>query len=229
MTSLHRILAIETSSRCGSIALLESDQIVAERQLPAARRTTQCLVPSIGDLANSAGWTIHEIQMVAVSQGPGSFTGIRVGLTTAITFAYAIKAKIVAVNTLDCIAAQAPKDVSRLAVVIDAQRGELCAATYQRQTDGVLERMRSWEIVTRRDWLEHLPAEAAVIGPGLAKLRDDLVDRVDVIAQPYWDPRAATVGQLGWSKYQHGQCDDLWTLKPIYFRQSAAEERIAAR
>lgn len=227
MSTTQRVLAIETSSSRGSIALLESDQIVAERALPTALRTAQSLIPSIGELTRSLGWRIGEIPLIAVSQGPGSFTGLRVGVATANSLAYATKAKIVGVNTLDCIAGQAATDRIRLEVAIDAQRGDLCAARYQRQPEGELTCDASWEIVGRREWIGRLSTGDAVTGPALAKLRDELTGRCTVVAEQFWSPTAGMVGRLAWAAYNRGHCDDPWMLRPIYFRQSAAEEKLA--
>jgi len=223
-----RILAIETSSRHGSIALLESRRIAAHRDLPISSGTAQGLATAIDSALRSLDWAPGAVQVVAVTNGPGSFTGLRVGVTTAKTFAYATGADVVAVNTLDCIAVQAPKQASRVHVVIDAQRGDLFAAIYLRQENGELRLAKPGRIVGQRDWLNELKPDDAVIGPGLGKIKDPLPDRLETAAEHLWKPTAATLGRLAFARHQGGQRDDLWTLSPVYYRQSAAEEKLVS-
>jgi tRNA threonylcarbamoyladenosine biosynthesis protein TsaB len=227
MASDVRILALETSSRRGSIALLQSTQVVAQHELTDSTRSAQSLIPAINEALQSLGWNPKEIEMVAVTSGPGSFTGLRVGVTAAKTFAYATGADVVAVDTLDCIAARVTGCASRLHVVIDAQRGDFFAAAYEFQRDGQPQVVESGKIVAQSVWLSTLKPGDAVTGSGLPKLKDPLPAGVETISEQLWQPLAADVGRLALAKYQLGHRDDLWTLCPIYYRKSAAEEKLA--
>lgn len=229
MPSDLRILALETSSRRGSIALLESVQVAAQVDLPPSTGTAQGLTAAIDSALRSLDWTPGEIQLVAVTNGPGSFTGLRVGVTTAKTFAYATGAKVVAVNTLDCIATQTRRQSRKVHVVIDAQRGDLFAAAYQHQQDGELQLVDPGKIVACREWLNVLEPGVTVIGPGLEKIKDSLPNGVEVAAEHLWQPAAVNVGRLAYARHQDGRYDDFWTLSPVYHRKSAAEEKLAQR
>ena len=116
------------------------------------------------------GWRPQDVQLVAVTQGPGSFTGLRVGVTAAKTMAYAVGAEVFAVNTLKVIAEQSPAGVQRVCAVLDAQRQQLFAADFQRQADRLVEASGT-RIEDIADWLAGLSADTAVSGPGLARLR----------------------------------------------------------
>ncbi len=138
-----RILALETSNRQTSLALLEAGSLVSERWLSAEPRVAQSLIPAIQDELKNAGWSSEDLQLIAVSQGPGSFTGLRVGITAAKTLAYAWQVPVLGVNTLEVIAHQAYYSQSSedegpflkadrpLAVVMNAYRGQFFAAEFR--------------------------------------------------------------------------------------------------
>lgn len=225
-----RILALETSGQSGSVALLRGHEVVGQIQLDASRRNAQTLAPAMQDLLQSHGWRPADVQAVAVAIGPGSFTGLRVGVTTAKTFAYAVGAQVVGVNTLDAIAYPAadvvPKTVERLIVGMDALRGELFAASYRRAEEGRWTTLEPASVVPVAEWLRQLSADIAVTGPALAKLADQLPANVFVVSREHWYPQAVSVGSLAATRLESGEFDDLWKLAPLYLRRSAAEEKL---
>jgi tRNA threonylcarbamoyladenosine biosynthesis protein TsaB len=221
-----RILAVETATQPGSVALHEGDQLLAEMRLPGERRTTQTLFPAIQSLLNNAGWQTGDVQLVAVSQGPGSFTGLRIGVTLAKTWAYARRCDVLGLPTLDLLAAQAETDRAVLWALLDAQRGQWFAARYRRQADG-WQPNGNVELVDRGDWLSRLEEGAAVTGEGLGVLEDvasALPPNCHVLPRAAWTPWAATLARLAWQRYSAGARSDLWGLRPYYCRKSAAEE-----
>ncbi len=110
-----RILALETSGTSGSVAALEGDRLLAEVSLAPSLRSARSLAPGIAKLLAEVGWKPRDVGIVAVTTGPGSFTGLRVGLTTAKSFAYAVGAQVLGINTLEVLAEQAPADAQRRA------------------------------------------------------------------------------------------------------------------
>ncbi len=103
-----RILALETTDKIGSVAAIHDDNMLVELNLEPARRSAQSLLPAMHDLLQRVGWRPEDVQLVAVSIGPGSFTGLRVGVTAAKVFAYCVRAEVMAVSTLEAIAAGVP-------------------------------------------------------------------------------------------------------------------------
>src|SRR5262249_41581863 len=122
-----RILALETTGQSGSIALLQDETIVREATLPQTERSAKSLAPAIQRILSESRWKAREIELITVATGPGSFTGLRIGVTTAKTLAYAIGAQVIGVNTLQAIAAQAPSETYRLWAIVDAQRQQVFA------------------------------------------------------------------------------------------------------
>jgi tRNA threonylcarbamoyladenosine biosynthesis protein TsaB len=224
-----RILAIETSGRHGSIALLQGDdsaaRVVGDLNLTGEGRTAQSLHPGIEQLLGVAGWSAASIGLVAVTIGPGSFTGLRIGVTAAKTIAYAVGGEVVGVDTLEVLASQVPASPAPLWAIIDAQRNELFAARSVERFDGLPLVDREPAIVAVDDWLAALHEHERVTGPALAKLASLLPPTVRAVPEEYWQPSAAAVGKLAWQKHLAGSRDDFWRLAPKYYRASAAEEK----
>jgi tRNA threonylcarbamoyladenosine biosynthesis protein TsaB len=225
----RRVLGIETSTRQATLALAVEGQVVAETQLPEAQRTAQSLAPALDAILREATWSPESIDLVSVTRGPGSFTGLRIAVTTAKTFAYAVNAQLLSLNTLDVIVEQLPSDVTQAAVVMDAQRQQLFAAKYRRQPDQTWQATTPCRIVVGDEWFSELPVGWTVTGPALRRWSPKVPSEVCMADESLWQPRAVTVAQLGWSAFQKGQREDLWRLVPKYYRPSYAEESASSR
>lgn len=205
------------------MAAAVGEKLVASIDLAPTLRTARTLAPALAALLEQIGWQPGDVQLVAVTIGPGSFTGLRIAVTTAKMFAYAVGAEVLGVSTLEVIAAQIPgSEGTLIETVLDAQRGELFAARFRREADGV-ECLREVEIVPRADWLAGLEPDTVVAGPVLARL-GDLPASVTAADCTCWEPRAAIVAQLALAHYLAGQREDPYALVPRYYRRSYAEE-----
>ena len=224
-----RCLALETSAFTGSVAILESGKIVTELTLPAHERTAQSLVPGITRSLNLVGWKASHLDLICVTQGPGSFTGLRLGVTTAKVLAYVTEADLIGVNTLRIIAAQAPMGHLPVTSVIDAQRNQLFTATFTQNRSGPMRCSSDVAIVDDWQWNRQLDSGVLLTGPGLRNLSQELPSHIQVCDSKCWDPRAATVGMLACQDHASGKREDLWQFVPNYFRMSAAEEKAAKK
>jgi len=224
-----RLIAIETSGRQGSAALLEAHaeeaRLIRQIVLSGQERTAKTLVPALRQLMTEAGWEPRSVGLVAVAVGPGSFTGLRIGVTTAKALAYATGAEVVGVRTLAALAAQAPPSAAPLWAILDAQRQELFSARFENRDRGPLAIDCQTSIVAQDEWLSQLRPGEWVIGPVLRRLATRLPAEVVPVAEEFWQPTAAAVGRVGWAAYQAGRRDDVWKLVPLYGRPSYAEEK----
>ena len=230
-------LAIETVATAGSVALARDNELVSETALPPESRSACTLAAAVQDLWGTAGKPA--ISLVAVAQGPGSFTGLRVGITTAKVLAYAWQAKLLGINTLDAIAAQCEALNSAgenvLEVILDAQRQELFVARYQTLPGGTESAVNPWQrlapdaIVSAQDWLANLAPHSQVAGPTLAKLSSRLPETILVTPESAWQPAARTIAILASIAHHSGAADELWTLVPHYGRPSYAEEKVGSQ
>jgi len=233
-----RILALETSGRHGSIALLESDGGAAialvARDLPTGERSARSLLPCVQQALHDQHWQPADIELVAVTTGPGSFTGLRIGVVAAKTLAYALGAPLVGVHTLAAMAENAfllsdDPPLRRLWTILDAQRQELFAARFDEGRPTVDQAEPTTAVLRTDDWLGRLGAGDAVAGPPLAKLADRLPAGVTQLPKQFWQPNAAAAGRLGFELFQRGMSVPPLELVPHYYRKSAAEEKHGAR
>jgi len=219
-------LGIETSSREGSIALRRDGQLAAERMLTLDRRHAQSLVPELQQMLADNGARALDVDVIAVSVGPGSFTGLRVGVVCAKTLGYASRRAVAAIGTLEAVAANSPSEVQRVQVVSDAQRRELFVGEYVREPQsGRWSLAHSIAIIPGDDWLASLAPDAVVTGPGLEPWAAEAAVRCRVLAPELWIPRAAVVAELGEQSHRAGDLVNAISLQPFYLRKSAAEEK----
>ena len=139
MGNALKILALETTDAQGSVALCVGGEILTSRRLDAERRSAQTLAPTINETLAEFGWNPRDVDAVAVAIGPGSFTGLRVGVATAKMFAWAVGAKIIGVDALEAIASEIerlPNDeaAATVSIGIDAQRGDAAVRRFWVET-----------------------------------------------------------------------------------------------
>ncbi len=219
-----RLLLIETSGRSGSVAVALGSELRGVRRLDEARRHARDLAPAAAELLRAQGWRPRDVQAVVVSRGPGSYTGLRVGIMTAKTFAYATGCALLAVDTFAVIASQAPEDVTRLDVLADAQQDKVYAQPFARTPEGW---RPSAPLAIRRfaEWLSGREASAGVTGPGLHRWGEHLPAGTPVVEAARREPTPEALLRLGLARCQAGERDDVWLLEPLYVRPSSAEEQ----
>ncbi len=214
-----RLLAVETSTLAGGVALLEGDRVRGEYVLDVTATHSERLLPAIDRLMADAGWAPADLQGLAVAIGPGSFTGLRIGLSAVKGLALALGIPVAAVPTLDAMAAGLPFAALPVCPVLDARKGEVYACRYRWEGDGM---RREWEYLA-------LPPEAlaarldgptVLIGDGAAAVRSPHARP----APPHRRlPSPAAVGVLGLARLRAGQHVDPAALVPLYLRPSEAE------
>ncbi len=220
------ILGIETSGPRGGIAVCRDEECLAEVVLEEApRRHAQTLVLQIGDTFGQLGLKIAELDAVAVSVGPGSFTGLRVGVVCAKTLAYANGYQLAAVDTLEAIAANSPAEVDSVHVIADAQRGDLFVADYQRKSNVEWDRDLPPRIVRADEWFHSLTDRDVVSGPGLRPYSPAGPTVWRSLPESAWLPSARVVAEIGARHIQQEFTANVATLEPLYVRRSAAEEK----
>ncbi|MFP4057168.1 MAG: tRNA (adenosine(37)-N6)-threonylcarbamoyltransferase complex dimerization subunit type 1 TsaB [Candidatus Brocadiia bacterium] len=216
------VLGIETSGQLGSVALRRAGRALNERVVPQRLGHGALLFVELKALFEEAGLRPADIDLVAVSQGPGSFTGLRIGLTAARATACALGRPLVGVPSLDVLARNAPPDIPRVATVLDAKRGDVYACIYGRRGSRLVRRT-AYQVVPAES-LE-LPAPCIVLGDAVERYRPLLARQGATLApEETWRPRAAVVAQLGEALWRQGQRQELHAIEPLYLRRPEAEE-----
>ncbi len=226
------VLAIETATAvCGS-ALVRNGEVVAERHIEAQQIHSQKIMGLIDEVLQSSRSNVQNIDGIAVSIGPGSFTALRIGLSTAKGLAYALDKPIIAVSTLEALAMNATvlRDVPDnrfILPLIDARRNEVFAAVYQKNGD-VIEETFSPRAIVIDDLYAHLKDGNSVIvtGEGAEKFHRWVVTNRENDAQRFTPlPKeqrvcsAATIGIIGERQMENGKSDDLAALEPLYGKE----------
>ncbi|MBI5779729.1 MAG: tRNA (adenosine(37)-N6)-threonylcarbamoyltransferase complex dimerization subunit type 1 TsaB [Planctomycetes bacterium] len=229
-----KVIGIETSSIQGGVSILEeTDNSITLQRSTAFRRGLvhgKLLVPALDKLLKRAHWRKDKIDLVAVDIGPGSYTGLRVGLAIAKTMAYALKTKIVGVVSLDVLVRNvSANDVHQyICPVIDARWNQVYTAIYEKSADGY-KRRTDYLAITPEDLLKVINryrGEILLFGDGLRAYSDifkRLANRAEFAPEHLWLPSAANVATLGYESYQSGKRDDPIKLLPLYLRLTEAE------
>jgi tRNA threonylcarbamoyladenosine biosynthesis protein TsaB len=225
------VLTLDTSTERGAIGLALRSGAVFTGTTEGGRRHGRDLIPAVDAILRAAGIGLRDVQLLAVGVGPGSYTGLRVGLTAAKTLAYATGAALIGLDSLHAIACNAPAEARRVAVVADAQRGQIYVAEYVQQSPGRLVSAGDVRIEPLAEWLARLEPTTAVLGPALdaPRIRTALPPGLDLHDSALNYPTGIGLIELARDAWTSGRRDDPWLLEPRYLRQSSAEEQWNAR
>jgi tRNA threonylcarbamoyladenosine biosynthesis protein TsaB len=221
-----RLLLVETSGRLGRVGLASGMDVLAERTLDESRRHARDLAPTIASLLDEHGWRPRDLSAVVVSLGPGSYTGLRVGIMSAKAFAYATGCAVVGVPTFEVIARQADAVVGAIDVIADAQQQKLYVQRFARPADGsVLSAAGELAVVPGREWANNRNPGVPVTGPGLRVAEAWLPEGTPTVPADRREPAVAHLSTAGLQRLARGYRDDPFRLEPIYLRPSSAEEQ----
>ncbi|MFC1762244.1 tRNA (adenosine(37)-N6)-threonylcarbamoyltransferase complex dimerization subunit type 1 TsaB [Planctomycetota bacterium] len=230
MTDAPLILAIETSSRLGSIALGHGPRPQVERIFSGPLRHSSEILPTLETLLAEMGQAPPAIKQVYLSIGPGSFTGLRIAVSMAKAMHLANSCQIVPISSLDTIAANVNTAIIstcyRIIPLLDAKRGQFFAACYHHypQQDLRVEKVTEDTLLTA-DEIQTLCQQEDVphylLGDGLLYHQETFTHpSVHVMDPDVWSPRAGKVYELGYKKAQAGLFADPPQLKPAYLREA---------
>jgi tRNA threonylcarbamoyladenosine biosynthesis protein TsaB len=223
------ILAVDTTTPSGSVALLEDDMLLGEVNIESAATHSARLLRSVDFLLATHGRDVKDIGAFAVAAGPGSFTGIRIGVGAVKSLAYASGKPVAPVSTLLAIASKLADDGPRLVCpLLDAKKEEIYAGLFEVCEAGLAELIPQGAY-TPDAFFVRLPARRVIAfaGSGLTAYRAKLLSYVRDKAR---FPRrssflAAEVGRIGYGMIREGKGVDAASLEPFYFRRSQAEEK----
>ena len=224
------ILSIDTSSQVSSVAVLSAEGVAAEISMQGALTHSETLMPHIETALRMARVEKSELEGIAVSIGPGSFTGLRIGLASAKMMAYALHIPLIAVPTLEALVHHYICEGVRLVPMMDAQKGNVYAQEFSWRADGdalILQEERSLAIMPLTEviaGLENAEQPVILLGDAMQK-KTTLALPANVRLAPIHArmPRAACVGLAALTRLARGEMDDPVTVVPLYLRRSEAE------
>lgn len=225
-----KVLAIETASKLGGLAVLDQHEgLIAESKLNVLASHSETLMVEIDHVLRSAGVSPRELDVIAVSSGPGAFTGLRVGLGTAKGLAYASGAGIVAVPTLQAYALSLPYTRCPVAPMLDARRREVYAGLYLVDENSSVRQLVEEQPIKATDFIDLINEHECIVfaGQGALVYREDILKCFKgkaLYAPPtHMHPSPASVATLGLKMALADDFSDPKALSPMYLRKSEAE------
>lgn len=223
-----KILAVDTSTSSGSVALLDGTRLMAEWTLQAAITHNRRLLSTMDFLLREVGWTLDNVDGLAVTVGPGSFTGLRIGLTTMKSLAWAAQKLYVGIPSLDALAAPLSFASMPVCTLLDARKKEVYCTLYQPNGTGRLHREIPYQAISPDRVIEQIKVPTLFCGDGWLLYQDLLERQLGPLAigapAPYHIIRAGFVGELARTKFLAGEDEDPMTGIPLYVRPSEAEK-----
>lgn len=217
------ILGIDTSTNVGTVAIYSDVKgTLGEISVNINKTHSENIMVMIDELFKLTNTTINDIDKIAVSIGPGSFTGIRIGVAVAKGLASATNCKIVGVNELDIIAGNSTSNECEICSIIDArkERGYYCTFKYE---NGILKQLEDYKVGELREFLEtRKEIRTVYLGDGAINYKNlisNIVGENGLFSPKSLNlPRASVVAELGINNE-----DNLYTMEPIYLSKSQAE------
>lgn len=215
------ILAIDTATRWTGLALHDGRGIVAEAGWRSINTQTVDLAPAAADMIGKAGLTSADLSAVAVAIGPGSYTGLRIGLGFAKGLVLANRAKLIGISTLDIMAAATAEFSGELIVVVEAGRSRVCAGAYQWRSGKGWQSTDEPDIYDWQDLLDQIDETSTLIGeitPSAAKLVKNSGKGLKIVSAVKSVRRAGYLAELAWLRLRRGWVDNPDELVPVYLR-----------
>ena len=226
-----KILGIDTSSNPASVAVTEGDRVIAEAKTVDKSKRSIDILPLIDTVLTQSGISLGEVDVYAVAIGPGSFTGLRIGLALCKGFALANKKPVVGVSTLKSIARSSGLE-GRIAVLMDARRNEVYCGLFEAKNNEI-NLIGEEKAVLVDEFCAEISAETFFIGDGAILHQERLKKRLDKIAQfPSMKDSLSIAGGVAFlaqKELENGKGEDYNLIVPRYIRRSEAEMKLERR
>lgn len=226
-----KLLALDTSSIVATVALIDEGKIIGEIIINHKKNHSKRLMPLIQQLLNEVEVSIEDVDAYGVCIGPGSFTGIRIGLSTAKALAQVENKPLVGISTLEGLAFNLPYSRGIICPILDAQREQIYTGLYKWEGDQMFSIMDDQAIAVE-DWIEELKKRSEnihLIGDAIpkfaSKLKENLGERVSIAPVTARMPRASSIANLALQKILGGEESNYKSVIPHYIRKSQAEQK----
>jgi len=222
-----RILGIDTSTSCGSVGLVDHSEIIFDYLLNIPVTHSERLLGAIEFVLREARCPIENLDGWAISLGPGSFTGLRIGVSTAKGLAFATGKPLAGVSTLDVLASQIPSTPHLICPILDARKKEVYAAFYRHGEGDSLKRLSTYIAIRPEDLAKKIEEPTIFIGNGVKTYGEFLLSALPSLvifpSPPLHLSHGSTVAKLGSELLEKGESLDIAAFTPIYVRPSEAE------
>ncbi len=216
------LLAIDTATRFASVALYDDSGVVAESSWRSANNHSVEMMPAIAEMMARQGVSPEDLEAVAIAKGPGSFTGLRIGMGIAKGLCLALDIPIIGVPTLDIITYAVGDPGGRVLAVLEAGRGRICVGSYHFE-EGMPVAEGDVDLWRASQWHVNATEPVLVAGDVNAELAERLLQQPDaenisITSLAGSVRRAGYLAELAWDRLAEDNVDDLDSLAPIYLR-----------
>jgi tRNA threonylcarbamoyl adenosine modification protein YeaZ len=220
------LLAIDTSTESASLALVQDSQVLAETTWRCGQNHSMELLPRLAHLLNEAKIELQSIDCVMVAKGPGSFNGLRVGLSTAKGLAFSLGIPIIGVSSLELEAYQHAENDLPICPIFNAGRGEIATALYQKR-DNQWRQLAEEHITTVEALDSEIKEKTLFCGEYLPLIASQLKKKLKgrAVIGPDQPRRASLMAELAKERFEAGDYDQPTTLQPLYLRRPAITQR----
>lgn len=223
------ILGIDTSSIVSTIALLTENKLIAEYTVNSKKNHSEKMMQVLDTVLKESFVNLEDIAAIAVAKGPGSFTGIRIGMATAQGIAHALKKPMIGINSLDGLAYNFMGEKRLICPVVNAQRGDVYTSLYRWEGEQ-LKQIEDYKIINAQVLIKELEnfGETIMLGDGVPVIKKVCGDFSKIVfAHPNFSmPRASSIAAAGLYYWRReGRLESCFDIEPFYIRKSNAEEK----
>jgi len=211
-----KILGIDTSTKILSLGVYDNGKIY-EYDVEFSKKHSSLAIVSIQKVFQALGWELSDLDYLACGLGPGSFTGVRIGVATIKGLAFALNKPIVAASTLDILALNSDKD-GVIAPIVDAKRKLIYCSIYRRK-NGKIKRIAPYMLITIEDFLKRIDRNAFILGDALNLYKEEIQKSAKglmIMDNDYWYPKARNVIQAALEQIKLKKFTDTFKIKPLY-------------
>ena len=225
-----KILGIDTSSMAASVAVIEDNKLICEYTINTKKTHSQKLMPMIENMLGLSDLNVREIDAIAVCEGPGSFTGLRIGMATAKAIAHVNDIPVIGVNSLEALAANMNLCDKKICSILDAQRNQVYTGRYQYEGTKLVE-IKEIGIQQIDELLEELAQSGEqwiLVGEAVYKYEDKIreIENIEIPAASNNVTKAGSLCSVAKVKFDEGKdIFNCYTVNPLYIRKSQAEEQ----
>ncbi|VTS00033.1 tRNA (adenosine(37)-N6)-threonylcarbamoyltransferase complex dimerization subunit type 1 TsaB [Tuwongella immobilis] len=223
-------LVLETTGRSAQVGIVHNGETMHQESLAESRRHARDLARSAQTLLQSVNSSLREVSGVLISRGPGSYTGLRVGMISAQSLAYATGCPLVMIDTFAAVAAQTPESVATVEIISDAQQDHVYHQRFCRTESGAWLAVDELRITALGDWLVQLPADVPISGPGVRTFDAKIPAAIPRIGSDAQQPgilgMIAVARHAGPNGNRHAILTPIAEATPLYLRGSSAEEKL---
>ena len=223
-----KILGIDTSTQSGSVAILKDDELLAETTLHRNKTHSERLLPSIKYILTECDIGLDDLDALAVTTGPGSFTGLRIGLSTLKGLGWALEKPLLGISTLHALACNIPYTAQTICPVLDARKSEVYTALFSSK-DGEVTRETEDQVIDPGELMKELKGEIIFLGDGIKKYGNFFKKNESQNAsllfanEALWSIRASNICKLAEIALKNGKSKDAGEINLNYIRPSEAE------